>query len=341
MKFADNPNQAAECLRQAIPLMVKYSIPPNPLNYSLWYAYVSNVIPGLNNQMDKALQTYGTCPSIVSEQMFREFLIKEEIDNAEDLQTALIAVMGSLESEASSTIENAEAFSDVLEDSLQALQASHDVEQDQNVTEIIAKLTANTQAMSETTKQFQSKIDEAQAEIATLKQELEKSRQDASVDSLTGLFNRRVFDMEFSQIASGPEPQVALVMIDIDHFKKFNDTYGHLMGDKVLQYVGKMIKELCPAPLLPVRFGGEEFAVLMPGKTAEEAAVVAESLRAKIKAIRIKQKKSGEVISSITASFGVARLIPGETPETCISRADAALYQAKKDGRDQVNTAEG
>ncbi|WP_261841273.1 GGDEF domain-containing protein [Aliamphritea ceti] len=339
MKFADNPNQAAECLRQAIPLMVKYSIPPNPLNYSLWYAYVSNVIPGLNTQMDKALETYGTCPSIISEQMFRDFLIKEEIDNAEDLQTALMAVMGSLESEASSTIENAEAFSDMLEDSLQALQASHVIEQDENVAGIIEKLTANTQAMSDTTKQFQSKIDEAQAEIATLKQELEKSRQDASVDALTGLFNRRVFDMEFSQIASSKDAKVTLVMIDIDHFKKFNDTYGHLMGDKVLQYVGKMVKELCLPPLLPVRFGGEEFAVLLPGKDTATAVQLAETIRSKIKAIRIKQKKSGEVISSITSSFGVAELIPGETPDACTGRADVALYKAKQNGRDQVQIA--
>jgi diguanylate cyclase len=88
--------------------------------------------------------------------------------------------------------------------------------------------------------------------------------------------------------------------------------------------------------MIPVRYGGEEFAVLMPGSTQETASKLAEDIRAKIQAIRIKQKKSGEVISSITASFGVSQLVPGETPEKLIERTDQALYQAKESGRNRV-----
>ena len=112
------------------------------------------------------------------------------------------------------------------------------------------------------------------------------------------------------------------------------------MGDKVLQYVGKMVKSECTDALLPVRFGGEEFAVLMPKKTTEEAATLAENLRQKIQAIRIKQKKSGDVISSITASFGVATLGAEESIDTFVGRADAALYQAKEAGRNNVQKAQ-
>ena len=336
MKFADNTTQAADFLRQSIPLMVKHSIPPNPLNYSLWYAYVSKALPKLNSQMDKTLETYGTCPNIVSEQLFRDYLINDEIDNAEDIQNALLAVMGDLESHASNTVQDTRAYNEILQDSLAALRDSSD---DQSLEMIIQKLAVNTESISESARLFQQKIDDAQTEISNLKQELEKTRQDASVDPLTGLFNRRVFDIELNAHTSKPTPDISLMMIDIDFFKKFNDTYGHLMGDKVLQYVGQMVKNECAAPLLPVRFGGEEFAVLLPQKTADEAASLAEILRAKIQAIRIKQKKTGEVISSITASFGVARLNPSETVEALISRADAALYQAKEAGRNNVQIA--
>ncbi|WP_432473925.1 GGDEF domain-containing protein [Amphritea sp. HPY] len=336
MKFADNPKQAAEFLRQAIPLMVKHCIPPNPLNYSLWYAYVSQALPALNEQMNKALEIYGTCPNIISEQLFRDFLITDEVNNAEDIQNALLSVMGDLESQASTTAQDTEVYNEVLQDSLAALRDSSD---DQSLEMIIQKLAVNTETISESARLFQNKIDEAQAEIKSLKQELEQSRQDATIDPLTGLYNRRVFDLELGQIANQTPPKVALVMVDIDFFKKFNDTYGHLMGDKVLQYVGKLVKDQCVEPLMPVRFGGEEFAVLLPGKTIAEAVKLAEAIRQKIMAIRIKQKKSGTVISSVTASFGVAVMNADEAIESFIGRADAALYQAKEAGRNNVQTA--
>ncbi|MBR9868613.1 MAG: diguanylate cyclase [Oceanospirillales bacterium] len=336
MKFADNPRQATEYLRRAIPLMVKGGIPPTPLNYALWYVYVSKAIPALNQQMDKTLEIYGTCPNRISEVLFRDFLIKDEIENAEVVQQALLSVMGDLESSASSTVHDTEAYNEVLQDSLAALKDKND---NQGLETIIQNLTVNTETISESTRQFQKKIDEAQAEISKLKKELDQSRQEATIDPLTGLYNRRVFDAEISQLASLPEPDVSLIMVDIDFFKKFNDTYGHQMGDKVLQYVARLIKEECSEPLLPVRFGGEEFSMLLPGIKAPDACKLAERVRKKVAAIRIKQKKSGETISSVTASFGVARLETDESPENLIARADAALYKAKEAGRNNVQIA--
>ncbi|WP_370060214.1 GGDEF domain-containing protein, partial [Neptunomonas phycophila] len=108
---------------------------------------------------------------------------------------------------------------------------------------------------------------------------------------------------------------------------------------KVLQYFGKLLKEECPEPMLPVRFGGEEFAILMIGKDQDQAFSIAETLREKIQSIRIKQKKTGKVISSITASFGVCMKESNETAQQLIERADKALYAAKGNGRNCVVTA--
>lgn len=337
MKFAENNNQAAEYLRQAVPLMVKHNIPPNPLNYALWYTYVSDRVPELNVQLDKTLTTYGTCPTMLSEQLFREHMIKDEIQGSEDIQANLISLINNLHEHAGDVAKESASFSDVLEDSLDSLKKSEDGETSLPVESVIAALSTHTKKMSETTRLFQDRMDEAQAEIQSLKEELTKSRQDARVDPLTNLFNRRTFDAELEMLtASNQSITSSFVLVDVDHFKRFNDTYGHLMGDKVLQYVGKLLKDSCPEPMVPVRYGGEEFAVLMPGSTQETAAKLAEEIRAKIQAIRIKQKKSGEVISSITASFGVSQLIAGETPEKLIERTDQALYRAKESGRNRV-----
>lgn len=337
MKFAENSTQSAEFLRQAIPLMVKYNIPPNPLNYALWYTYVSNRLPNLNYQIDQTLDTYGTCPTLLSEQLFREFVINEEIADSDEAQAQLIALANNLHDHADAAVQHTSDFGLVLEDSLEALSSGSQADEPLPIESIINRLAESTLAINETTQVFQKQIAAAQAEIAALKEELQQTRQDARVDPLTGLFNRRVFDSELDQITGSSLPSTtSLIMVDIDHFKKFNDDYGHLMGDKVLQYVGKLLREECSEPNLPVRFGGEEFAVLLIGKNATEAAELAETIRAKIHAIRIKQKKSGKVISSITASFGICQYTGEESSEKLVELADKALYSAKENGRNRV-----
>lgn len=338
MKFAENSTQSAEYLRQAIPLMVKYNIPPNPLNYALWYTYVSNKIPNLNYKIDQTLDTYGTCPTLLGEQLFREHVISDEITDSEEAQNQIIALTNTLNTQADHAAKSTSDFGSVLEDSLRGLNETNN--DDKEITNIINRLAENTASISESTTLFQKQIEDAQAEIVALKEELQKTKQDARVDPLTGLFNRRVFDSELEQIIGAPKhAEATLIMIDIDHFKKFNDEYGHLMGDKVLQYFGKLLKAECQKPILPVRFGGEEFAILMIGKQKNDGEVLAENLRKKIQAIRIKQKKSGKVISSITASFGVSQRLPQESSDQMIERADKALYHAKASGRNQVQTA--
>lgn len=337
MKFADNTTQSAEYLRQAIPLMVKYNIPPNPLNYALWYTYVSNKIPSLNYKIDQTLDTYGTCPSLLGEQLFREHVISDEITDSEDTKKQILALTNTLNEHVDDAAKHTSHYGSVLEDSLAALNSSGGSPQLSNIIDRLAK---NTASISESTNLFQHQIKEAQAEIIALKEELQKTRLDARIDPLTGLFNRRVFDTELDQVTGAKhQAKAALIMIDIDHFKKFNDEYGHLMGDKVLQYFGKLLKAECQEPILPVRFGGEEFAILLIGKEKEDAFILAENLRKKIQAIRIKQKKSGKIISSITASFGISQWVQSETAEQMIERADKALYLAKESGRNQVQTA--
>jgi diguanylate cyclase len=131
-------------------------------------------------------------------------------------------------------------------------------------------------------------------------------------------------------------------MLDIDHFKQFNDQYGHPLGDRVLQHVGQLLREALPARAVAARYGGEEFCIILRDcHDSATAHAFAEQLRLKFESLRIKVRRTDEVLNSITASFGFALAKQGDTLETLVTRADDALYQAKRDGRNQVNPTPG
>jgi diguanylate cyclase (GGDEF)-like protein len=158
-------------------------------------------------------------------------------------------------------------------------------------------------------------------------------------DGMTRLFTKRHFVNQLAHhaaIAQRSEEPLALIMVDVDHFKRVNDTYGHLTGDMVLKEVAKILRDSIRASNEAYRYGGEELGVLCPGTSAEQAAQLAERLRKKVEAKSIQ----GETKKlSVTASFGVAEWAADmKAPEDLVSRADEALYVAKKSGRNQVQT---
>src|SRR5690606_30343449 len=126
-------------------------------------------------------------------------------------------------------------------------------------------------------------------------------------------------------------------MLDIDHFKQFNDHYGHPLGDRVLQHVGQLMRDLLPPQGMAARYGGEEFCVVLRNCDLKGAHAFAEQLRLKIQALRVKVRRTDKVLDSITASFGLALAEANDNLESLITRADDALYQAKHNGRNQVH----
>ncbi len=176
--------------------------------------------------------------------------------------------------------------------------------------------------------------------VRGLHEELDQVKVEALEDALTGLFNRKSFDdrLEGELRKSRLAPyHFSLVMIDLDHFKAVNDTYGHVVGDRVLQACGKALQEVVLRRSdFCARYGGEEMAVILADCPASGAAMVAENLRKGIGTVRV---KAGAKEIEVTASFGVAEGCDADLAEDLIERADAALYIAKRSGRNKVVVA--
>lgn len=157
-------------------------------------------------------------------------------------------------------------------------------------------------------------------------------------DPLTGLFNRRFLDETLQQHRQDRNgEQLACLMVDIDHFKRFNDEFGHDAGDLVMQYVGQILRETVGTAGSAYRFGGEEFTVLLPGLDEHEAAKLADALRLKVGSATLSH--SGRVLGTVSTSIGVAAAPLNGSIETLVTRADAALLQAKAAGRNRIVVA--
>jgi diguanylate cyclase len=127
-------------------------------------------------------------------------------------------------------------------------------------------------------------------------------------------------------------------MMDIDHFKRVNDTHGHVMGDRILQAVAEVMRTNVTDPSHSVaRYGGEEFAILMPQSTLDEAAAVAELIRHRVGDMKVRDRRTQNVVLTVTISGGVAAMAPGDDASSLVARADELLYAAKAAGRDRVH----
>ena len=190
--------------------------------------------------------------------------------------------------------------------------------------------------------------DEAFRKLEALTRELEARNAElarlSSVDGLTGVGNRRHFDATLDQEwkrAAREQSELSLVLIDVDFFKRYNDAYGHLAGDDCLRQVARALASVVHRPADTVcRYGGEEFAVLLPSTHASGASAVAESLRAGVESLQLEHKAS-EVAPHVTLSLGVSTRCPraGTAADELIKSADDALYQAKRGGRNRLHAA--
>ena len=188
-------------------------------------------------------------------------------------------------------------------------------------------------------KSLEGELQASSQQVNELRTKLADVRKESMTDPLTGIANRKAFDEAVAaasdRVARDGE-EVTLLLCDIDHFKLFNDTWGHQTGDQVLRLVASCLAENTKGRDTAARYGGEEFAVLLRGTGLEAATRLANQIRAMVETKKLVKKSTGDVLGAITISIGVAQFAPGETGEAVVRRADACLYGAKHNGRNLV-----
>jgi diguanylate cyclase (GGDEF)-like protein len=204
-----------------------------------------------------------------------------------------------------------------------------------------ARMVEMTLQYEQTIRALEMVLKEKEALAARLERANCELEQLATTDALTALWNRRAMMTALTRDLARAErdsTKLGFVILDVDHFKRFNDEHGHPLGDEVLRAVGKVLAAGARKGDLPARYGGEEFCVVLPGADVQATALVARRLRIAIERLSIESPKG---LLHVTASFGVAAFVgqPGVTPETLIKSADQALYRAKAEGRNRVVAA--
>jgi diguanylate cyclase len=204
---------------------------------------------------------------------------------------------------------------------------------------IVEGLVLSTREMEASNAELQVRLQAMWGEIARLRGEIETIRNESLTDALTSLGNRKFLNAALEKSvaqARGSRQPLTLLLADVDHFKKINDTYGHVVGDRVLQFVAKTLKSSLKGQDIAARYGGEEFAIVLPNTSIETATGLADRLRQAIMKGELVKQTTGEKRSALTISIGVAALHERASAQSLIEAADACLYAAKRSGRNCV-----
>ena len=308
-----------------------------PRNYEIWYVYATGYNPPLNKVINETLARNGTLTEADLEQLYESYL--SQIRTSDRIDKVGARVIGEIDG-VMNLITDALGISATYDESLSgATETLETADSGEQLRPIIESLAAATREMRETNKALEDRLQLSKTEISNLQQSLDAIRAESLTDPLTGLGNRKYFDRSIERaveqaLASG-EP-LSLLMFDIDHFKSFNDSYGHLTGDQVLRLVALSLKQTIKGQDITARYGGEEFAVVLPSTGLRQALTVADHIRRAVMAKELKKKSTGEILGRVTISVGVSILKSGDDTDSLIERADACLYAAKRNGRNRV-----
>jgi len=320
----------------AFDLLKRSGIPPYPQFYELLYTYSTGVNPTLNHRINAIFRNGDSPSQSLAEALYNEFLKSDVNDRISNVSERMHARIEAVHDAIDTAMTTANAYSGSLQS------ASDDLEGDitgEAMKALADKLLSETRRMQETNRALEQKLEASRDDIASLQRDLDDVRRESMLDPLTKIANRKSFDEgmdeAIAEASSGGAP-LCLMIIDIDHFKSFNDTYGHQTGDQVLRLVAMTLKSNIKGKDLAARYGGEEFVAILPSTDIEGAVIVAENIRRAIQAKELLKRSTNEKLGRITASFGVAAYRQGDTPGALIERADRCLYAAKHAGRNRV-----
>jgi diguanylate cyclase len=339
MRYFESKEKTAELLRLAVPLMAGQTAGFHPISYTVWYEHLAKINPALQGALEARLADKTPLSEQETYELFSKYIVTRDADITERLEAQLMQVLANVRESAVKLGHQAAQYNDSLTRHEERLQQQIDVP---SLGDLIAALVGETTRMRSSAQTLQEEMGATTAEVGRLREQLEKAQGQALVDALTELHNRRAFEQALAQMltsAAESASACSLLMVDIDNFKRVNDTYGHVFGDKVIRYVAQRISLSIKGRDVAARYGGEEFAILLPETTVQGALVLAEQIRASVARGKIHRGGATEQIAGVTVSIGVAESLPADSVEDLTRRADEALYRSKEAGRNRVMSA--
>lgn len=334
----EDVDTATQHAATAIAEMAMREISPTPGNFCVWYNYLAGSVPELRRELDALLLSGKTVSSSAIQELFDKYFREPSAEGrlqqtGDELQTTLADVIRQV---AQAGLD-ANEFGQTLSKASGSLGTGR-IEPGA-MRDLVGELITATKLIGQRNQALEAQLKQSSSKITALQTRLEAARRDALTDALTGIGNRKSFDLSIqfrAQQATEQRTDLCLSLIDIDHFKKFNDSYGHRVGDQVLKIVGSKLKQAINGTDSAARYGGEEFALLMPQTKLAEAIDRADKFRIGLGTHSLKNRTTGQIYGAVTVSVGVAHYRFGEPLETFITRADQALFRAKHDGRNRV-----
>ncbi len=333
----ERQDRAQVLARTALALMGERGVSPTPENYRLFYVFASGENPAVSQSMAERISARQSFTQDVLDELRNQFFgtdhLEEDVQNiGAEFAESVDAMLAKLAAAEKDTVAYGRTLTAATGE-LNGDQTPADVER------LVKSLLGATRVMETRAKVLESELQRSSLEVNELRTKLDDVRKEALTDPLTGIANRKALDLELAraveQSRQRGEP-LCLFMCDIDHFKAFNDSWGHQTGDQVLRLVASCLSDNVKGRDTAARYGGEEFAVVLRQTPLASAMTLAEQIRLHVQGKKLVKRSTGDILGTLTISIGVSQLAPGEGPADLVRRADACLYAAKNSGRNRV-----
>lgn len=320
---------------KAMRAVTEQRVPPTPQNFHIWFKYALGTPVELKRTIDILVANKRKFDADTNRDLYATYVGSKGADEAVAHQVSqqLHSVLASAQQFLNTAIADNRTQIDAINEVADRSQAGVDPR-------VLVETLMNElrKAATRATK-LEADFAEKSRELDMIRESLSRSEERARTDMLTGLPNRRALE-EFFRTAQAEAMEqgqpLSAFLVDIDHFKRFNDNFGHGVGDQVLRLVAKALRERVRESDLAARYGGEELVAVLPGADLAAGTATAERIRRALADCTITRRSTGEELPGVTVSIGVGQFQFGESMEDMIDRCDRALYQAKKRGRNRV-----
>ncbi|MDZ7628832.1 MAG: GGDEF domain-containing protein [Parvularculaceae bacterium] len=327
--------QSAE---RAIAGLKSAGLAASPRNIELWFQFADGKNPALARDFHKATQADGRilqadADALYDVHVLKQGLSRDLIDLIQRFEDEMSKIADAVETTGASASGNSEKLR-FLSTELKRSASGNPA-----ISALMDSVLSVAKSVREANERLEDQLAKSSDEVVTLRRNIENIQQEAMLDPLTGVKNRKTFDNEIIRMmreANEHDQPLALAMADVDYFKQFNDRWGHQTGDHVLRLVADVMNANIKGADVLARYGGEEFAIILPGTTLQNAVMLADRIRKAVESRRLKKRRTDEDLGVVTLSMGVALLRWNDTADTLIERADGLLYAAKKAGRNRV-----